>query len=72
MRDVKRLEKFYDEMREIHSLSFGDWRFGQLIYNFISEYGDPFFLEEDEFITELKKYANKNSPICHWVVDEKK
>lgn len=66
MRDKKRLDKFYEEMKEIHSKSFQDWRFGQLMYNFIAEYGDPFFLEEDEFIAELKKYANKHSYYYHW------
>lgn len=68
MRDAKRLDKFYDELKKIHAKSFQDWRFGQLMFNFISEYGDPFFLEEDMFITEMKKYANKCSPYYHWEV----
>lgn len=66
MRSRERLDKFYDELKDIHAKSFQDWRFGQLMYNFICEYGDPFFLEEDAFIIEMKKYANKYSPYYHW------
>lgn len=68
MRSVERLDKFYDDLKEIHAKSFQDWRFGQLMFNFISEYGDPFFLEEDMFIEEMKKYANNYSPFYHWEV----
>ena len=68
MRSVERLDKFYDDLKEIHAKSFQDWRFGQLMFNFISEYGDPFFLEEDMFIEEMKKYANNYSPYYHWEV----
>lgn len=68
MRDVKRLNKFYDELREVHAKSFPDWRFGQLMFNFISECGDPFYWEEDKFIEEIKKYANKCSYYWHWEV----
>lgn len=68
MRDVKRLDKFYDELKEVHAKSFPDWRFGQLMFNFISECGDPFYWEEDKFIEEIKKYANKCSYYWHWEV----
>lgn len=68
MRDVKRLDKFYDELREVHTKSFPDWRFGQLMFNFISECGDPFYWEEDKFIEEIKNYANKCSHYWHWEV----
>lgn len=68
MRSVERLDKFYDDLKEIHAKSFQDWRFGQLMFNFISEYGDPFFLEEDMFIEEMKKYANNYSPFYQWEV----
>lgn len=66
MRDVKRLDKFYDELREVHAKSFPDWRFGQLMFNFLSECSDPFYWEEDKFIEEIKNYANKFSPYWHW------
>lgn len=68
MRDAKRLDKFYDELKEVHAKSFPDWRFGQLMFNFISECGDPFYWEEDKFIEEIKKYANKCSYYWHWEV----
>lgn len=66
MRDVKRLDKFYDEFKEVHAKSFPDWRFGQLMFNFLSECDDPFYWEEDKFIEEIKNYANKFSPYWHW------
>ena len=66
MRDIARLDKFYEELKDIHKKSFGQWRFGQLMFNFLSECGDPFYLEEDAFITKMKEYANKNSPYYHW------
>lgn len=66
MRDVKRLDKFYDELKEIHAMSFPDWRFGQLMFNFLSECNDPFYWEEEKFIEEIKNYANKYSPYWHW------
>jgi hypothetical protein len=66
MRDVKRLDDFYDKLKQIHSRSFADWRFGQLMLNFLGECGDPFYWEEDEFISKLKKYANKYSHYYKW------
>lgn len=68
MRDINRLDEFYDKLKNIHKKSFGQWRFGQLMFNFISECGDPFYWEEDKFIEEMKKYANKCSPYWHWEV----
>lgn len=68
MRDINRLDEFYDKLKNIHKKSFGQWRFGQLMFNFISECGDPFYWEEDKFIEEIKKYANKCSPYWHWEV----
>lgn len=68
MRDINRLDEFYDKLKNIHKKSFGQWRFGQLMFNFISECGDPFYWEEDKFIEEIKKYANKCSYYWHWEV----
>lgn len=66
MRDANRLDKFYDEMKEIHKKSFSDMRFGQLMSCFfgwlVTEKGkDPFFPEEDKMIEYFREYANKNS-----------
>lgn len=58
MRDINRIDKFLVEFGEIWKNKFPDWRFGQILYNFLSEYGDPFYLEEDEFIEEFKLFAD--------------
>lgn len=68
MRDPNRLDKFYDEMKEIHKKSFPDWRFGQLMSNFLgwvySEKGrDCFFPEEEEMIEYFREFANGESPL---------
>ena len=66
MRKVERLDKFYDELKEIHKKSFPDMRFGQLMMNFLgfvnsTKKRDPFFPEEDEMVEPFKEYANSNS-----------
>lgn len=66
MRKVERLDKFYDELKEIHKKSFPDMRFGQLMMNFLgfvnsTKKRDPFFPEEDEMLELFKEYANSNS-----------
>lgn len=68
MRDPNRLDKFYDEMKEIHKKSFPDWRFGQLMSNFLGwlysiKGKDPFFPEEGDMIEYFKEYANCTSPL---------
>ena len=69
MRDINRLDMFYDEVKKIHKVSFPDWRFGQLISNFFNwlfhEKGkDCFYPEEEDMIGYLKEYANENSLYC--------
>lgn len=59
MRKPERLDKFYDELCRIHKEYLPDWRFGQFIFNLISETGDPFFYEEDKMIEVIKKYVSK-------------
>lgn len=66
MRKVDRLDKFYDELKEIHKKSFPDMRFGQLMMNFLgfvssTKERDPFFPEDDEMIKLLKEYVNNTS-----------
>lgn len=34
MRDINRLDNFYNELKNIHKEFFPDWRFGQFIVNF--------------------------------------
>lgn len=68
MRNPNRLDAFYDEMKEIHKKSFPDWRFGQLMSNFLGwvyseKKRDCFFPEEDEMLEYFKEFANGNSPL---------
>ena len=55
MRDPKRIKPLLMEIEKQWE-RFPDWRFGQLIYNFICETGDPFYWEEEEFLAKLKDY----------------
>ena len=60
MRDINRIDTFCDELKEVWK-KVPDWRFMQLMSNFFgysfSEKGkDPFFMEEDSAIKELKDY----------------
>jgi hypothetical protein len=53
MRDPNRLDKYYEQLCELHKQHCPDWRMGQLMYNFLcwysEKYGDPFFQEDAEF-----------------------
>lgn len=62
MRNPKRLDKFYEELKDIHKEKFPDWRFGQLIMNWFSFYvnkyrRDIFYVEENEAIESIKEYV---------------
>ena len=57
MREVKRLDGFYNYLKTVHKHFFPDWRFGQLVSNIIRYYGDIFYLEEDEFLKVLSKFV---------------
>ena len=77
MRKPERLNDFYTALMEVHKRSFPDWRFGQLIQNFLGWYvykykRDVFFLEEDAIIQRIYEYANETSPLYRgWeVADE--
>lgn len=64
MRDINRLDKFYNELKEIHKKHFPDWRFGQLIINVLADWQaktkrDIFFPEEDEMIQIFRDYVNE-------------
>lgn len=64
MRDINRLDKFYDELKEIHKKHFPDWRFGQMIINVLADWQaktkrDIFFPEEDEIIQIFRDYVNE-------------
>ena len=61
MRDPNRLYTFYNEIMRIHMEQFPDWRFSQLIVNFIGWLQqrsiDPFYLEEDVILILFKEFA---------------
>ena len=64
MRNPDRLDKFYDKLKEIHKENVPDWRFGQLISNFLQwlyvEKGmDVFFHEEDKMLKLFEEYFKK-------------
>ena len=59
MRDPNRMDAFLEELKKEWQ-KVPDWRFGQLMYNFIAETGDPFYLEEDKFIEKLREYMKSN------------
>ena len=66
MRDPNRLYYFYDELRNIHMQYFPDWRFGQLISNFLEwlcvvKKIDFFFPEEEKTIELFKEYTERKS-----------
>ncbi len=56
MRDPQRIDKFMDELGKLWREKVPDWRFGQLMYNFLSSKGDPFYWEEDDFLKKFKEY----------------
>lgn len=62
MRDPKRLDRFYDELKEIHKVYFPDWRFGQFCSNFFGwlateKKKDLWFPEEGEMLEYIREYA---------------
>ena len=65
MRDKNRISVFTKELERVWAQCYPDWRFGQLMMNFLNyvalEYKrDPFFLEESEMLKYLKEYAKKS------------
>ena len=61
MRNPKRLDTFYNELKVMHKKHFPNWRFGQLCSNFFGwlriEKGiDLFFPEDDEMIKYMREY----------------
>ncbi len=62
MRNLDRLDIFYDELKKIHKEYFPDWRFGQWCSNFFGWLAsekkiDLFFPEEDEMLEYVKEYV---------------
>lgn len=56
MRDSERIIPFLLEIGKLWKEKVPDWRFGQLMYNFFSVCGDPFYWEDNKFLERFKKY----------------
>lgn len=56
MRDINRIDPFLKKLGEYWK-KVPDWRFGQLMVNFLGQLDrDPFFPEEDEMLEKLEEY----------------
>ncbi len=64
MRDPNRLDNFYDEMKKLHMECFPDWRWSQLVMNFLGWIAqtykvDGFYTEEDRMLEWFKEFCRK-------------
>lgn len=60
--DPKRIQAFCNRLARAWEM-LPDWRFGQLMFNVLSEFGrDPFYCEDDQMIDFLENYVMKYSP----------
>lgn len=63
MRDINRLDVFYDELKKIHKECFPDWRFGQLVNNLErwlqanKRFNDLFYIEEYEMLQCINEFV---------------
>ena len=62
MRNIQRLDYFYDELKKLHKTYFPDWRFMQFVSNYLNwhmtHYGsDGFYCEEDDTMKRLYEYV---------------
>ena len=65
MRDKNRIPEFTKELERVWMKYYPDWRFGQLMMNFLNyvalEYKrDPFFPEESEMYAKKSPYYKEN------------
>jgi len=62
MRDPKRCPAVCDLISYHWQTKCPDWRFMQLMSNFVVWYGaDPFYMEDEEFIKKFREFLEKNS-----------
>ena len=63
MRDPKRIDVFCNELKEIWG-KLPDWRFFQLIGNYVRYHGgDCFYVEDDDAIVGLREYVEREMEI---------
>lgn len=70
MRDPNRLDNFYEKFKELHKTYCPDWRFGQLIINFINWHCsiykvDPFYIEEDKCLDRFEEMVKQGDWYYH-------
>lgn len=62
MRDPKRLDDFYDRMKKIHQEKLPDWRFGQLMSNFLGWLAQQnkmcFYLGDAQMLRYFEEYVD--------------
>lgn len=68
MRNPARLNPFYSQLCQAHQSFFPDWRFGQLMLNFLAwvqtqKHRDPFFPEEAEMLSLLHEYCQQTAKL---------
>ena len=68
IRNPERIDVFTSELNRIWKKHFPDWRFGQLMSNFLGfiqskKNKDPFFPEESEMLTYLKEYCGEKEEV---------
>ena len=68
IRNPERIDVFTSELNRIWKKHFPDWRFGQLMSNFLGfvagqKQTDIFFPEESEMLTYLKEYCGQKEDI---------
>lgn len=64
MRDVNRLDTFYENLKTIHKTKMPDWRFGQFMLNFMSWFytkykNDIFYIEENRMMEYINEYFDE-------------
>ncbi|MCD8253480.1 MAG: hypothetical protein LUD40_16485 [Phocaeicola dorei] len=56
-RDPDRIDEFCSELAKEWKEKVPDWKFGQLICNLFRNLNrDPFFMEEDEMMDNIRRY----------------
>lgn len=64
MRDINRIDIFTNELNRVWKQYFPDWRFGQLMFNFLGwitseKERDIFFPEEDKMLIYLYEFCGE-------------
>lgn len=61
MRNPDRIKPFLEKIEDLWKNNVPDWRFGQLMFNFLSQVDeDPFFWEEEKFLEKLENFLKGN------------